>query len=195
MTGERGFAEAEVRGKWFYAMSASETGFSGPRESAWSPKATPGVATGPQRDAPKLSDSPLNDPLWVNDPFRIAARKQPLRTMDQCPEADKRRLSSSLALQRYFASSASAQLREPDALLVQLPEPALAVGLGGALPLLLPVVDLARGPPEPVAAGLGGVGRVNLRVDGGTHLRDAPPAVFPPGAASPPHRGRAVTPC
>jgi len=46
--------------------------FSGSKESDWGPKATVGVATGPRRDAPKLSDSLLNDPLWVNDPFRTA---------------------------------------------------------------------------------------------------------------------------
>jgi len=54
--------------------------FFGSRPRAWGPKATVGVATGPQRDAPKLSDSLLNNPLWVKDPFRTAPRKQPFRT-------------------------------------------------------------------------------------------------------------------
>jgi hypothetical protein len=42
--------------------------FSGSKESAWGPMGNAGVTTGPQKTAPELSDSLVNDPLWVNDP-------------------------------------------------------------------------------------------------------------------------------
>lgn len=50
---------------------------SGSSESVRGPVGNVVVATGPQKDVPELSDSLLNDPRWVNDPFRTAPRKQP----------------------------------------------------------------------------------------------------------------------
>jgi hypothetical protein len=40
--------------------------FSGSRESTWGPVGNVRVTTGPLKTAPELSDSPFNDPLWVN---------------------------------------------------------------------------------------------------------------------------------
>lgn len=57
--------------------------FSGSSSRVWGAKATIMVAPAPQRSAEKLSDSLLNDPLWVNDPFRTTARKQPFARLSQ----------------------------------------------------------------------------------------------------------------
>ena len=51
--------------------------FSVSKDGVWGAAGNVGVATGPQRDAPRLSNSLLNNPLWVNDPFRTGVRKQP----------------------------------------------------------------------------------------------------------------------
>lgn len=46
------------------------------------------VATAPQKSPPELSDSLLNDPLWVNNRVPTAARKQPARTTPQGRERE-----------------------------------------------------------------------------------------------------------
>jgi len=59
-------------------MLAMCTKFSGSRESKRGPQATPKVALAPQEFSTKLSDSLLNNPLWVNNRVRFGRRKQPL---------------------------------------------------------------------------------------------------------------------
>ena len=60
-------------------MTEGRATFPVSRESDQDAEATVTGATGPRETASKLSDSLLNNPLWVNDSFRTAARKQPLR--------------------------------------------------------------------------------------------------------------------
>jgi hypothetical protein len=40
--------------------------FSGSSESVWGPVGNVKVTTAPRKTVPELSDSPFNDPLWVN---------------------------------------------------------------------------------------------------------------------------------
>jgi hypothetical protein len=61
-------------------MLANGAVFSVSRESNRAAKATMGVATGPRRFPEKLSESLVNNPLWVNNRVRLEARKQPFRT-------------------------------------------------------------------------------------------------------------------
>ncbi len=61
-------------------MFAFREKFPGLRGTDWGAKARIMVASAPQKNAPKLSDSLMNNRLWVNNPFRTAARKQPSRT-------------------------------------------------------------------------------------------------------------------
>lgn len=57
--------------------------FSGSKERVSAAKATIRVAPAPQKNAPKLSNSLVHDPFWVNDPFRTAARRQPFARVSQ----------------------------------------------------------------------------------------------------------------
>lgn len=78
MSQEHGFTGRGRRDSIVGMSSRRGAGSFGLERSRWAAQATPGVATGLQRDASELSDSLLNNPLWVNDPFRAAAREQPV---------------------------------------------------------------------------------------------------------------------
>ncbi len=56
--------------------------FSGSIRRVWGAKPTIMVATAPQRTAPELSNSPVYNPLRVNDRVAFAPRRLPSRTAD-----------------------------------------------------------------------------------------------------------------
>ena len=56
--------------------------FSGSSPRVWAAKATIMVATAPQKTAPELSNSPVYNPLRVNDRVAFGPRRLPSRTAD-----------------------------------------------------------------------------------------------------------------
>ena len=50
------------------APATSTLPFSSSRENVWGPNVTPTFTTGSRRIPPKLSESLVNNPLWVNNP-------------------------------------------------------------------------------------------------------------------------------
>jgi len=57
--------------------------FSGSKERVWGAKRTSLFAPTPQKNSPKISSSLVHNPLWLNDPFRTAARKQAYARVSQ----------------------------------------------------------------------------------------------------------------